>query len=221
MRIGPASGARTIAFGFLMLKRLVRSTHASLIFSRRARVLCEVISDMFPVGSTVLDVGTGDGTIASLWAQRRPDLHVEGIDVFERPHCKIPVRIFDGRTLPFPGASFDAVSFVDVLHHADDAAQLMGEAVRVSRKWVLVKDHFAENRLDRQMLALMDWVGNAPHGVSLPYNYMSRSEWIKLFLTASLRIDAMRTRLPLYPFPFGLAFGRNLHFVARLAVDES
>ena len=86
---------------------------------------------------------------------------------------------------------------------------------------VIIKDHFAENWLDHETLALMDWVGNAPYGVALPYNYMSRSEWTKAFQAARLTVDVMQTKIPLYPFPLSLAFGRDLHFVARLKVDNA
>lgn len=151
----------------------------------------------------------------------RPDLRVEGIDVLVRPETKIPVRAFDGRTIPYDDHSFDVVSFVDVLHHANDAVQLLREAARVSRTWVVIKDHYAETWLDRTTLALMDWVGNAHHGVALPYNYWSRAEWKRAFDMAGLIEDSVRTRLPLYPFPLNFAFGRGLHFICRLQASRA
>jgi len=202
-----------------VFKQAIGTVHANAVFSRRARVLGEAIRDLLPMGSSVLDVGTGDGTIARLWKAGRPDLRVEGIDVFVRPNPKIPVSVFDGRTLPFADGSFDIVTFVDVLHHADDARKLLHEAARVARKSVVIKDHYAENWLDDKTLALMDWVGNAPHGVALPYKYWSRSEWNQAFNDSGLSVDILQTRIPLYPLPLSLAFGRNLHFLARLQIS--
>jgi hypothetical protein len=62
----------------------------------------------------------------------------------------------------------------------------------------------------------MDWVGNAPHGVPLRYNYLSRKEWKQAFRSASLFEDTVETNIPLYFFPFDLVFGRKLHFIALL-----
>ena len=204
-----------------MAQSAVAEFHGTAIFPRRARVLAAAISELLPREASVLDVGSGDGTIAAQWMQARPDLRVEGIDVLVRPDTKIPVRAFDGRTIPYPDRSFDVVSFVDVLHHADDAARLLREAARVARHSVVIKDHYAENRLDRATLALMDWVANAHHGVALPYHYWSRAEWQRAFAAAALSVDELRTKLPLYPFPFSMVFGRGLHFVARLRTPHA
>ena len=199
-----------------MFKTTVRVLHSSLIFPRRTRVLAQAVQGLFPMDARVLDVGTGDGTIARMCMDARPDISIEGVDIHPRPDPKIPVAMFDGSTLPFRDASFDVVCFFDVLHHSSDMIRLLVEAGRVARAYVIVKDHFAETAFDHFILRLMDWVGNAPHGVRLPFNYISRSLWDSMVLGTNLEIDAMQTDLPLYPAPFSLVFGRGLHFVARL-----
>jgi ubiquinone/menaquinone biosynthesis C-methylase UbiE len=118
--------------------------------------------------------------------------------------------------LPFPDGAFDSCLFVDVLHHTTDVTQLLREATRVSRSVVLVKDHLSENFFDHAVLSCMDWVGNRPHGVVLPYNYQSRRQWEQHFAACGLQAKQFSTDLALYPFPFSLLFGRKLHFVAQL-----
>lgn len=203
-----------------MSKSALVAFHSSAIVPRRSKVLGAMICDILPRDATVLDVGSGDGTIASLWQEMRPDLQVEGIDILVRTDTKIPVRGFDGCTIPYNDRSVDVVTFVDVLHHTDDATRLLREAVRVSRTWVVIKDHYAETQFDRSTLVLMDWVGNAHHGVALPYNYWSRAEWSRAFKMAGLTEDRSVTKIPLYPFPLQLAFGRGLHFISRLKVGH-
>jgi ubiquinone/menaquinone biosynthesis C-methylase UbiE len=198
------------------LLSLAGTLHEAVVFGRRTRVLSERILPLFPANARVLDVGAGDGTIASLWQKMRPDLCVEGIDVLVRPDTKVPVRAFDGRTIPYSDNSTDVVVFVDVLHHTDDPLSLLREATRVARKKIVIKDHFSENFLDHTTLRLMDWVGNAAHGVALPYNYLSRTAWQRLFAKAALHQTGVELRLPLYPFPASLIFGRGLHFIADL-----
>ena len=191
--------------------------HRALVFGRRTRVLAGALAPLIPPEArTVLDIGCGDGTIASLIAERRPSLAMEGVEVIPRPMCRIPCRAFDGTTLPFPDRSFDVCLFVDVLHHTTDVTQLLREAARVTRTCVVLKDHLRESSFDHATLRAMDWVGNRPHGVTLTYNYQSRIEWQKHFAACGLQAAEFSTDLPLYPFPFSLLFGRNLHFVAQL-----
>ncbi|MCJ2071146.1 class I SAM-dependent methyltransferase [Methylobacterium sp. J-030] len=201
------------------MKALIGKLHGDLIFDRRTRVLAEALAGLLPRDATVLDVGCGDGTIAGLCRAIRPDIHIEGIDVLVRANTIIPVRPFDGTTLPFPDRSWDVVTFIDVLHHTEDPSQLLREAARVARQAVIIKDHRSENRFDHLTLALMDWIGNAPHGVALPYNYQSSKQWSTLFDDARLSVDTASTDVPLYVFPLNMVFGRKLHVLTRLRPD--
>jgi len=169
---------------------------------------------MLPPGATVLDVGCGDGRLARLTGQRRPDLAIVGIDVLVRPTCQIPVREFDGLAIPYEDGAFDTAMLVDVLHHAEHPAALLRETLRVARRGLLVKDHVREGFLAAPTLRFMDWVGNAPHGVSLPYDYWSEKRWREEMALLGLKASACRRRLGLYPWPASLVFDRSLHFVS-------
>lgn len=199
-----------------MTTSILGKVHGVAVFDRRVRVLVEKLGALVPPNSRMVDVGTGDGQIALQIAQNASDVDVEGIDIMLRPETHIPVTVFDGITIPFEDKSADVVSFVDVLHHTPDPAALIREASRVARKAVIIKDHLSENRFDHMTLRLMDWVGNAPHGVVLPYNYAPKAQWMRWFEEAGLEVDEFETSIPLYPAPFNLIFGRKLHFVARL-----
>lgn len=195
----------------------IARSHRALVFGRRARVLAEALAQLIPAEArSVLDIGCGDGTIASLIAERRSELVVEGVEVIPRPSCRVPCRGFDGANLPFPDRSFDVCLFVDVLHHTTDVRQLLQEAARVASTCVVVKDHLSESSFDHATLRAMDWVGNRPHGVTLTYNYQSRIQWQEHFAVCSLESAEFSTDLSLYPFPFSLLFGRRLHFIAQL-----
>jgi SAM-dependent methyltransferase len=199
-----------------MSTALLGAVHEKVVFNRRVSVLAQSLGALIPPDSSVLDVGTGDGQIAEGMAAVQPGVRVEGIDIMKRPETRIPVTLFDGTTIPFADKSFDVVTFVDVLHHTDDAAVLVKEAARVAKRAVVLKDHLSENALDHTTLKVMDWVGNAPHGVVLPYNYLSRARWEEIFDAAGLTVDRFETSVPLYPWPASAVFGRGLHFVARL-----
>ena len=100
--------------------------------------------DAVPFGSRVLEVGVGDGMIASQIIDRRPDASVLGIDLAENPgslfegdRSRVEFRTISTSDLlaeqPTP---FDAIVIADVLHHVppslrtgllDDVATLLSD----------------------------------------------------------------------------------------------
>lgn len=196
------------------LKPLLNAIHGAAVFNRRVRVLASHLADAIPTRGTVLDLGCGDGSVALALMALRPDLKVEGVDVFVRPNARIPVTLYDGHHLPFADESFDYVTIVDVLHHTDDPPAIMAEAARVARQGIVIKDHLLEGFLAGPTLRFMDWVGNRGHGVVLPYNYLTRKQWQGAFYRSKLTTVSNVERLGLYPPPLSWFFDRSLHFVA-------
>lgn len=201
----------------LPVTSILGSIHEGYVVDRRTRVLVRWLADQIPPHARVLDVGCGDGRIAMLLLDARPDIRIEGIDVLVRPVTRISVSVFDGLRIPFPDKSFDAVMFVDVLHHTDDPEGLLREARRVAVQAVIVKDHCRDGWLAGPTLRFMDWFGNARHGVALPYNYWSGTHWHDAFDRLGLLTESWNARLELYRWPFSMAFDRKLQFIARLA----
>ena len=199
-----------------MLLDALGSLHSRWITARRVKVLASWLDQLTPTGARILDVGCGDGLLASILLARRPDLQIRGVDVLPREHTHIPVEIFDGATLPFPDGSFDGVLFSDVLHHTSSAVQLLQEAHRVSRRFVLIKDHYLKGWAAQRRLMVMDWVGNARFGVALPYLYWTEPQWQRTLQEVNLRPERIITDLHLYPSVVDWVFGGALHFVARL-----
>ena len=182
-------------------------------------MLAQLLAGNIPEGASVLDIGCGDGTIATSIMECAPSLTLRGIEFAPREDCRIECKTFDGGTIPYPSDSLDVCMFVDVLHHVRESQgilRLLAEARRVTRRLVLIKDHVSENWIDFKTLQFMDWVGNRPHGVVLPYNYQSRAQWNQSFREAGLAVKDWQTNIPIYPAPFSSVFGRQLHFIALL-----
>jgi SAM-dependent methyltransferase len=200
-----------------ILRQIHGKAHDKAVFGRRIEVLADALAELIPADARVLDIGCGSGTLAKAIMARRSDVTIEGIDVLVRPGTDIPVREFDGHTIPWPDDHFDIALFVDVLHHTEAPARLLAEAKRVSKRGIVLKDHLREGLFAESTLRFMDWVGNAQHGVALPYNYLSDREWRDIWTGLDLNVERIEEKVDLYPAPFSWLFGRRLHFVARLA----
>ena len=192
------------------------SLHARLVHGRRVRVIGELLAPLVPAGARTLDVGCGDGRVGRQVLDRRPDLELRGVEITPRKDTLIPVDSYDGQTLPYPDASFDALIYVDVLHHSDEPEALLREALRVARQAVLIKDHLCDGLLARPTLSFMDRVGNRGFDMPMPHNYWRRDQWWQAFDRLGVEVDHWSSEVPLYPWPASLVFGRSLHFVARL-----
>jgi SAM-dependent methyltransferase len=198
-----------------LLESFYDRTIGRRVFGRRVETLCDHLSELLPQGAQILDVGCGNGLLAHRLQQRRPDVTIRGIDVLVQESSYIPVERFDGSVIPYGDATFDVVMFVDVLHHTDDPMRILREAVRVTRRTIVIKDHPLNGFLAGPTLCFMDWVANARHGIALPNNYWPRQKWFAAFDTLGLTVKVWKPRLGLY-WPAGWLFGRELHFIARL-----
>jgi SAM-dependent methyltransferase len=85
----------------------------------------------------LLDVGCGNGRRMAIFA--RHGFSVEGIDpapgdvAYVREELGFPARCGTLRELAYPAASFDAVTFYNVLEHLPDPAETLQEVFRILR----------------------------------------------------------------------------------------
>ncbi len=84
-------------------KALLNQLHGAAVFKRRVRILARLMAQELHDAAQVLDVGTGDGSIAAEIGRLRPDVTITGVDVLVRPSTQIPVILFDGSHLPLGG----------------------------------------------------------------------------------------------------------------------
>ena len=90
------------------------------------------IAACLPPGSRVLEIGAGTGQQARLLADQGFDVSAIEIPISNYSASRIfPITDYDGRTIPFPDASFDAVFSSNVLEHVPDLTNLHREIRRV------------------------------------------------------------------------------------------
>lgn len=166
----------------------------------RAFDAARTIADLVPSGTHVLDVGCGSGFIAHhLNAMGRS---VTGVDLNAATEAPIAYTQFDGRTLPFADASFDAVIFSFVLHHSQSMAGLLAEARRVLRPdgRILVYEDIPERWHDRVLCTFHDRRWSPRTG---PCTFLRSDSWSDLFRALGLRVvqhfRLPRMRNPIHP----------------------
>jgi SAM-dependent methyltransferase len=140
----------------------------------------------------LLDIGGGTGVIGQCVQDFFPVGEVHAIDVADRfcPTLTIPTRVYDGRSMPFADAGFDAALLNNVVHHVPVAERLglFLEVRRVVRGPVYIKDHEGRGWLDRPRLAALDLVGNMPFGGMVRASYLAPGDWAALAAASGFRI---------------------------------
>jgi 2-polyprenyl-3-methyl-5-hydroxy-6-metoxy-1,4-benzoquinol methylase len=156
--------------------------YRSRIVRRESRHSASWVAPLVTPGTTVLDVGCGDGYVAAELAARGASVQL--VDIVDmRVTDGQPFHLFDGVTLPFADGTFDIVMLNFVLHHVPDDRKtlLLSEAARVSRDKVAILEDTPENALDRLMNRRHGEHFRAKIGSHAPFGFLTRGEWEWLF----------------------------------------
>ena len=112
----------------------------------------------------------------------------------------LPHHLYDGRRLPFEAGTFDAVVLYFVLHHAEEAPQVLREALRVAPGRVVVVESVYEKAWDLRLLTVLDRLANRlrsggkMRGQEEHLHFRTRAAWRNLFAEAGAEILAEQRR---------------------------
>ena len=196
-----------------MIGSLLRSLHRP-IYSHRQNVLVHMIGPHLKPGDRVLDAGCGFGHLGRALMDAFPDVRVEGVENVRREGELIPVTAYEGARMPWDDGVFDVVILADVLHHDVNPQRLLAEAVRVSRRLVIIKDHLREGFLAQKRISFLDWAANAGYQVPCTYRYNNLAEWRQAITGVGSKFVEERTSINVYPPPFNTFLGGGLHYWA-------
>src|SRR3989344_4738516 len=152
----------------------------------RINELIKRLKPLLKDSKNVLDVGCGNGRISKILMKENPNLYIKGIDVFNIENSQISYKIFDGKKIPYKKKSFDTIILIDVLHHTENIEELIKECIKVSKKYIIIKDHYYKNLIDYLILKIYDYIGNKPYNINLPYNFKKIGYWKKLIRNNNL-----------------------------------
>lgn len=167
--------------------KLVYASLKSVPSLNRHNYLAKILIPYLEDADSVLDLGASDGRLAKN-IQAKLKIKFIGVDTVVQPKTFIPIRKYGGKKLPFRDNSFDCVMIIDVLHHDKSPQKIIAEAKRVAKKYILIKDHYWNNKLDLMILKLADYIGNKAYGINLPYNFLNLKSWKDLIDNNSLTV---------------------------------
>jgi ubiquinone/menaquinone biosynthesis C-methylase UbiE len=182
----------------------------------RAYDMALEIARVLPPNADILDVGCGNGFIAHHLASMLRS-RVVGLDVGNATVAPIDYLPYDGRHFPLQDQSFGAVLLCYVLHHAQDASQVLNEVARVLERkgLVVIYEDIPSIWWDR----VVCWIHNLQwHRRTGPCTFRPGDAWRDVFNSAGFEV--LRERQ--------LSRWRNLYhpvsrqfFVLRLAEAQS
>ena len=132
----------------------------------------ELIAEMVPQGSRVLDLGCGSGELLA-WLQRHRGCSGYGIEIADAdvPVCVergvnvIQLNLEEGLAL-FDDQSFDVVLQLDTLQHLRNTEKMLRETARVGRIGIVSFPNFGYWKSRFNVLT-----GNMPVSRELPYQW--------------------------------------------------
>ncbi len=189
--------------------------HRRLVSAPRRDRLATALAGLSSGARTLLDVGTGDGTVGASVAALLGS-SIEGADKKPNPVAPFPVVRVDDEQLPFADASFDVVLLSDVLHHTRAPEKLLAEALRVADLAVVVKDHFAFGPWSERMLLALDVIGNRPYGVDVHGEYATPETWLERFRRTGAHVDELVWPLAVHSPAIRMITRSEHQFAARL-----
>jgi len=145
------------------------------------------------VGRRVLDLGAGEGFVGEMLVRRDSSTWVCSVDLGRYRAAPGAYVVYDGWRLPFGDAAFDTTLILLALHHSDEPATVLDEALRVTARRLIVMESVYRNALDRIWLELLDEpVNRFRHGgrMAPARHFKPAGSWKALFASRGLRLAA-------------------------------
>ena len=191
----------------VLLMQLLRFLLNSVIERTHRKMEVNAVSPF--VGGKTLSVGCGDGSMESMINKG-----IVGVEILKYQNPKIPIKIYDGRRLPFEKNSFDTVLIAYVFHHTKNEEQIVGllkESIRIAKEKVVILEQVYKNQFQLDLLRFFDWITNKPFGVQTSFNFFTVSRWERVFRDLKVKFKSFNVRRPFLSIIF-VIYVRQVRF---------
>lgn len=167
----------------IFIKKILRK-----LYYKRAKIIFSEIKGYIKSGERVLDIGAGDCLIAKM-IREQIKTDVTAMDVVDYNLTDLQLIVYDGKKLPFSNCEFDEVILSVVLHHCANPMIVLDEAIRVSKKKIIIIESVFFSSFSKYWSYFFDWYWNRLlHKVPCPFNHKTSEEWKRIFLEKGLKI---------------------------------
>jgi len=113
---------------------------------------------------------------------------------------------------------YNIAIIVDVLHHVTSYEERVSILKGLSHitDFIIVKDHFEYGYFSRQVLRLIDWLGNFAYGVRIPSEYFTKDSWGKLLMDAEVTQVEIQDKVKIHSGLIGYLVPSKYHFISIL-----
>jgi ubiquinone/menaquinone biosynthesis C-methylase UbiE len=154
------------------------------LYRKRAVYYSGLIKDYIKKNEKVLDIGAGSGYIAEILS-KKADLTL--LDIKDYNQTRLPLKLYDGKNIPFKDNSFDAALILTVLHYAPETEKFLKEVKRVSRKIIIIDDVY-KTKFGKFAINLNDAIISNTVGVFTKFNFKTDTELKRIFQNLNLRV---------------------------------
>ncbi|MBI3591627.1 MAG: class I SAM-dependent methyltransferase [Candidatus Melainabacteria bacterium] len=171
---------------------------------RRAKQVKDLLEDYLP--DNLLDVGCGNGDITN---EIRESLmlssqSVIGLEVSSKQNVQLPFQllIYDGFNFPLADKSFNLITLLTTLHHAENPRKLLQEIYRVLKPnaYLIVRDFDSSTEELKTFNLIMDYLFYKVYipcsDVPIPGNYLGFKDWLAIF-----REEGFKDKKIVFPEP--------------------
>jgi ubiquinone/menaquinone biosynthesis C-methylase UbiE len=156
----------------------------------REETIVQNVKPFLQANQHVVEIGAGNGLVAQM-LHDATGANFTLLDVVDYNASRLPMRVFDGKSLPFEDNTFDLAMLVFVLHHNPDPRPVMREALRVARRGVLVVENDTRGVIKKPLTRLIDSTEWLYRGVPRCYFTKSSDEWRDFFAALPARCSEL------------------------------
>lgn len=150
-----------------------------------ARRKLDLVRPWIGLNDRLLEVGAGPGSV--LVEFRNAGFSVDGLDVADSSfNDELRSKLYPGDVMPFENRAYDTALLLTVLHHTPDPDAILAEAMRVSRRVIIIEDVF-DSAWQRKYTKVADSITNLEF-IGHPHTNRSDDEWREAFERAGLRL---------------------------------
>jgi len=168
--------------------RLLKKIVYKFARARAELIFCS-LKEFLKNEDTLLDIGCGSCNIIEVLNEN--NLNVVALDIKNLSiiHGIKPI-VYDGKRMPFVDNTFDCSMILTVLHHTTQQKELLDEAMRVTKRKIIVLEDIYTNKIDRYVTQFVDSIINLE--LRHPRTNRTDSEWRLFFKSLGLRIVNVR-----------------------------